>query len=66
MPDHAGAVQYIAFLGRRLREIKFATEQCVFIVKSFARKKLTENVSASFILNIVTRQFSERRVYRSL
>jgi hypothetical protein len=40
MPDHAGAVQYIAFLGRILTEIKFTTEQRVFIVKSFARKKL--------------------------
>jgi hypothetical protein len=50
MPDHAGAVQYIAFLGRRWIEIKFATKQRVFIVESFARKQLTENVSASFVL----------------
>jgi hypothetical protein len=46
--------------------MKFTIEQRVFIVESFARKKLTENVSASFVLNIVTRQFPQRRVYVSL
>jgi hypothetical protein len=45
--------------------MKFTTER-VFIVESFARKKLTENVSVSFVINILTRQFLQRRVYPSL
>jgi hypothetical protein len=40
-------------------------EQRVFIVESFAKKKLTENVSVSFVVNILARQFSQRRVYPS-
>jgi hypothetical protein len=38
--------------------MKFTIEQCVFIAESFARKNLTENVSASFVVNILTRQFT--------
>jgi hypothetical protein len=43
--------------------MKFTTEQRVFIVESSARKKLTENVSVSFVVNIPTSQFPQRRVY---
>jgi hypothetical protein len=39
--------------------MKFTTEQRVFIVESFASKKLTENVSVSFVVNILTRQFPQ-------
>jgi hypothetical protein len=46
--------------------MKFTTEQRVFIVESFARKKLTENISVSFVVNIMTRQLPQRRVYPSL
>jgi hypothetical protein len=47
--------------------MKFTTEQRVFIVKSFMRgKKLTENVSVSFVVNILTSQFPQRRVYPNL
>jgi hypothetical protein len=51
---------------RRSTEMKFTTEQLVFIVKSFARKKLTENVSVSFVVNILTSQFPQRHVYPDL
>jgi hypothetical protein len=37
----------------KLTEMKFTTEQRVFIVESFVRKKLTENVSVSFVVNIL-------------
>jgi hypothetical protein len=46
--------------------MKFTTEQRVFIVESFAREKLTENVYISFVVNILTRQFPQRHVYPSL
>jgi hypothetical protein len=45
MPDHVTALQYIALfvsllgVARRSTEMKFTTEQHVFIVESFARKK---------------------------
>jgi hypothetical protein len=66
MPDLTAGVHYIAFVGRRLTEMKFTTEQRVFIVDSFARKKVTENVSISFIVNTLTRQFPKSHVYPSL
>jgi hypothetical protein len=44
--------------------MKFTTEHHVFIVESFVRKKkLTENVSISFVVNILTRQFPQHHVY---
>jgi hypothetical protein len=46
--------------------MKFTTEQRVFIVESFARKTLTENVSVSFVVNILTSQFPQRCVYSNL
>jgi hypothetical protein len=48
MPDRVAAVEYIALfvsllgVDRRSTEVKFTTEQRMFIVKSFARKKLKE------------------------
>jgi hypothetical protein len=39
MPDRLAAVQYIECVDRRSTEMKFATEQRVFIVESFVRKK---------------------------
>jgi hypothetical protein len=34
--------------------MKFTIEKCVFIVKTSAREKLTENISVNFIINILT------------
>jgi hypothetical protein len=65
-PERVDAVQPLLGVDRRSTEMKFTSEQRVFIVEFFARKKLTENVSASFVLNILTRQFPQRRVYPSL
>jgi hypothetical protein len=42
--------------------MKFTIEQCVFIVETFARKKLTENVSISFVVNILTHSISHEVV----
>jgi hypothetical protein len=36
----------------------------MFIVETFARKKLTENVSVSFIINIPTFQFLQSRLFK--
>jgi hypothetical protein len=46
--------------------MKFTTEQCVFVVESFVRKKPIENVSVSFVINILTSQIPQRRVYPNL
>jgi hypothetical protein len=44
-PDHVTVVQSLLGVDRGSTEMKFITEQHVFIVESFARKKHTENVS---------------------
>jgi hypothetical protein len=57
---------FVRGVDRQSTEMKFTTEQRVFIVESFARKKLTENVSVSFVVNILIRQFPQLRVYPRL
>jgi hypothetical protein len=46
--------------------MKFNIEEREFIFEPFARKKLTENISVSFVVNILTRQFPQSRVYPGL
>jgi hypothetical protein len=46
-------------------EMKFTIEQRVFIVETFAKEKLTGNVSASFVVNVLTHQFPQSRMYPS-
>jgi hypothetical protein len=41
-------------------ETKFSIEQFVFTAETIAREKLTENVSLSFVVNILTRQFPQK------
>jgi hypothetical protein len=43
--------------------MNFTSEQRVFIVETLQGRKLTEKVSVSFVVNIVTRQFPQSCVY---
>jgi hypothetical protein len=46
--------------------MKVTIEQHVFVVETFARKKLTEKVSVSSVVDILTRQFPQSHVYPGL
>jgi hypothetical protein len=47
-------------------EMKFTTEQRVFIVESFAKEKTYRKCIRKFVVNIQTRQFPQRHVYPNL
>jgi hypothetical protein len=62
------SLQYIisnALIGGRLKWSSLLNCVCL-LSNSLREKKLTENVSVSFVVNILTSQFPQRRVYPNL